>query len=86
MRVLVSENPNHDDASVGSGNHAKVWFKDVRATMFYQLFQVAIHFHPSQTQLSIITGSFCGQVGLLLTKCSHYFNDSVESNTFFGYS
>ena len=32
-----------------------------------QLFQVAIHFHPSQTQLSlIITGSFCAQVGLLL--------------------
>ena len=48
-----------------------------------QIFQVAIHFHPSQSQLSIITGSFCALVGLLLTKHNHYVNDSIESNTFF---
>ena len=49
--------------------------------------QVSIHFHASQTQLSIITSSFCALVGLLLTKRNHYyFNDSIESNRFWLFS
>ena len=43
---------------------------------------VAIHFHPSHLQPNIINTSFCAQVGLLLTKLNHYFNDSIDTNVF----
>ena len=49
-----------------------------------QLFQVAIHFHPSHLQPNIINTSFCALVGLLLTDLNHYFNDSVQRNSFWG--
>ena len=55
-------------------------------TQVGQFFQVAIHFHPSHPQPNIIDNSFCALVGLLITKLNHYFNDSTETNTFFGYS
>ena len=51
-----------------------------------QFFQVAIRFHPSHLQPNIINSSFCALEGLLLTKLNHYFDDSIEANTFFGYS
>ena len=51
-----------------------------------QFFQVAIHFHPSHPQPKIINTSFCALLGLLLTKLNHYFDDSIDSNMFFGYS
>ena len=49
-----------------------------------QLFQVTIHFHPSHLQPNIINTSFCALVGLLLTKLNHYFNVSIETDTFWG--
>ena len=51
-----------------------------------QLFQVAIHFHPSHLQPNIINTSFFALAGLLLTKMNHYFNDSIQTNTSFGFS
>ena len=51
-----------------------------------QFCQVAIHFHPSHPQPNIINTSFCALVGSLLTKLNHYFNDSIETNAFLGYS
>ena len=47
---------------------------------------VAIHFHSSHPQPSLINTSFCPLVGLLLTKLNHYFNDSTDSTMFFGHS
>ena len=35
-------------------------------------------------RLNIINTSFCAEIGLLLTKLNHYFNDSIDSNILFG--
>ena len=51
-----------------------------------QFFQVAINFHPSHPQPKIINTSFCALLGLLSTKLNHYFDDSIDSHMFFGYS
>ena len=51
-----------------------------------QLFQVSIHFHPSHLQPNIINTRFCAVVGLLLTTLNHYFNNSIQTNTFWGCS
>ena len=53
------------------------------ANLTSPIFQVAIHFYPSHSQLNVINSSFCAQVGLLLTKLYHYFNNSIETNRFF---
>ena len=50
-----------------------------------QFSQVAIHFHPSHPQPKIINIFFCALLGFLLTKLNHYFDDSIDSNMFFGY-
>ena len=51
-----------------------------------QIFQVVIHFHASHPQPKIINTSLCALLGLLLTKPNHYFDHSIDSNMFFGYS
>ena len=48
--------------------------------------QFAIHFHPSHPQTKMIDFSFCALVGLLLTILNNYFNVSIDTNMFFGYS
>ena len=52
----------NDQKSVFS-DFSKIHRKNLKK--FGQLIQVAIHFHPIQTPLSIIIGNFCALVGLL---------------------
>ena len=47
-----------------------------------QFFQISIHFHPSHLRPKIINTSFCVLVGLLLTKCYHYFKVFMDINVF----
>ena len=51
-----------------------------------QLFQVAIHSHPGQTQPKITNTSFCILVEYLFTKLDHYFKGSINTNMIFGFS
>ena len=68
----------------GRTNHNK--FFSAFSKIHRENLKVAIHFHPSHPQPNIMNSSFCALVGLLLTKLNHYFNDSIETNMFFGYS
>ena len=51
-----------------------------------QCFQGSIHFNLGHPRPKITNASFYVEVGLLLTKLNHHFNDSDNTNVFFGHS